>query len=141
MRDGTINKCKDCCRNQAKLRHYEKSKNIDWLESERIRGREKYKRLGYSEIQKERNKKIPWKDKLKNINRNLKIKKGFEAHHWSYQDEYIFDVIVVDRKKHKKIHKFLLLDINSRMFKDLGGNLLNTKELHISYLKKMGVHL
>lgn len=45
MVGGHLGKCKDCTKNDTKNRTLELSKNPNWVESERDRGREKYHRL------------------------------------------------------------------------------------------------
>lgn len=47
LKDGHLNKCKECTKKDTKKRSDEKSKDAKWVESEKIRGREKYHRLGY----------------------------------------------------------------------------------------------
>lgn len=49
MADGHLNKCKACCRGQARDRHQQKAQDESWLEAERARGRDKYRRLNYVE--------------------------------------------------------------------------------------------
>ena len=51
MSDGHLNKCKSCTKKYSTDRHYEKYKDPDFVESERKRGRDKYKRLNYKKRQ------------------------------------------------------------------------------------------
>ena len=46
MADGHLNKCKECCKSQAKERERENRKNPEFVEKERSRGRDKYHSLG-----------------------------------------------------------------------------------------------
>ena len=45
--DGHLNKCKKCTKNDVHKDYIRKSSDEQWMEKERARGREKFKRLGY----------------------------------------------------------------------------------------------
>lgn len=45
MRDGHLNKCKECCKEYARHTRHEKSGDAEWVKKERARGRNKYHRL------------------------------------------------------------------------------------------------
>jgi len=141
MKDGRVNKCKPCNKNDIHLNYEIKSKDESFMEKERERGREKYKRLNYKDRQKELNKNKPWKKAAacKNVNRDLKTPKGYECHHWSYSKKHLRDVIVLNRKAHKRAHKFLTLDESLLLFKTNKGVLLDSKTKHIQYLLDVGV--
>ena len=49
MRDGHLNKCKDCTKDHVKKRADLLRLNDDWRKKEKERSREKYKRLGYKD--------------------------------------------------------------------------------------------
>lgn len=63
MDDGHLNKCKNCCKSQAKERHQQKSMNLSWKEKEKERSRKKYHQLNYKE-------KYPYKKMI--ITNNMK---------------------------------------------------------------------
>lgn len=141
MADGHLNKCKECTIKDTSLRTEFVTSTPEGLEKERQRHRDKYKRLGYKEKQKQWDSFKPWKStqKYKNLSRKFKTPKGIELHHWSYVDEYIEDVFMLNRKQHKQAHKHLILDIEKRIFKDTDGNYLDTKEIHLKYLLSKGI--
>lgn len=135
MADGHLNKCKQCTKKDSSNREKELRKNPEWVEQEKERAKEKYQRLNYKEKQREWDKKRPWSQTAtyKNLHKHLKAKKGYELHHWSYQDEHLKDAFELTINEHRKLHRFLKIDNESRMFKTLNGVLLDTKEKHWNY--------
>ena len=137
---GVVNKCKECNKLDVKKDYYRKSENENWVEKERERGREKYKRLNYKERQKELNKDKFWKHgKYKNLHKKLKAPKGFELHHWNYNLDFIEDVFLLSRKQHGQAHIYLKLNESLLIFQDLNGNLLDTREKHFNFLVSKGI--
>ena len=136
---GFQGECKECTKKRVKLREQEKRNNPDWVEKERARHREKYKRLNYNEKQKVWNEKRPHtkNSKYTNLNRNYKIPKGFEIHHWNYFDEFLEDFFILPVKGHRKAHTFL--NKVNNIFEGLNGEILDTREKHFEYLVKKGI--
>lgn len=144
--DGHLNKCKSCTKNDTKLRFNKLSLNDEWLDLERARHREKYYRLEYKEKHKPSNEirernmkkyydKYPEKKKAKSSMGNMKcLNKTNEFHHWSYNDEHFKDVIELNFKIHKLVHRFIKYDQSFKMYRDRLGNLLDTKEKHQQYI-------
>ena len=131
MADGHLNKCKECCKSQAANRHRELYKDELYVEKERARGREKYKRLNYYETQKKSIVDKPWVSTqiYKNLHRKRKCPKGYELHHWNYNDLYLEDVLVMTVSEHRRIHKKLILDKERKIF-IYKGEYLDTLSKH-----------
>lgn len=138
MKDGYVNKCKECTKKETRLRYNEKSHDETWVESQRARGREKYKRLNY--------KSRPFSNKtykdfhiVKTISRNLRAKgfntTGLEAHHWNYNLPK--SVILLSRKAHHRIHKYITVNREDKYCYTLFGECLNTEEKTIKYYKEV----
>ena len=138
MSDGRVNKCKECNKKDVKLNYLKKSKDEEYVIKERQRTREKYHRLNYKEKYKQSIEYKPWKKSsiLKNLNKILKIEKGYEAHHWSYNDEHFMDVIILPIKIHRRLHTLIELDMDKKKYriKDT-EELLNTREQHEEFIK------
>jgi hypothetical protein len=136
MADGHVNKCKDCNKLDVKKDYYRKSDSIEFIEKERKRGREKYHRLNYKNRSKELNKNKAWKNTTiyKGLHKKFKTPKGFELHHWNYNNDFLEDILVMKIKEHRQAHVNLIFDNENLIFKTLDNISLDTKEKHIEYL-------
>lgn len=128
---GHLWTCKDCYKGKVSDRIKEKSKDLNWLNKERLRGREKYHRLGY------KSKKMHHPE-TKSVTvyfrtRGIQLQ-GCEYHHWNYN--FLHDVIVVPIGTHRKLHNLLVYDDESKCFLH-NGRLLTTKQDHINLIKSI----
>lgn len=146
---GVQKECKECTKKRVRLREEKLRQNPDWVEKEKNRAREKYHRLNYrekhkpspekkKEIMERYNSRYPEKRKAKSTSASLKpLIKGNELHHWNYNIEFAKDVIELTQKDHAKIHRFIKYDQKTFMYKDLNGNLLDTREKHEELINKV----
>lgn len=142
MADGHLNKCKRCNKKDSINDYKRKSNDIEWKESERTRGREKYRRLytGTGKAKPENNfrysRKYPEKKRAIGGSHGLKPPMpGLEKHHWSYNDEHFKDVVWLTKKHHMKAHRFLVYDQEHKMYRRFDSNeLLETKTRHKRFI-------
>lgn len=142
MKDGHLNKCKECNKNDVRGNYKVKAEDSDWIEKERARSREKYHRLDYKEKQKEWDSDKSWKSSnvYKNLRRKFKyVPKTHDLHHWNYNNDFLEDVIILEKFNHRRAHLLIELDIDKRIYKTKEGIYLDTKELHIKHLIDNGI--
>ena len=149
MKDGHLNKCKECTKKDVDKREKRLRKDSEWVEKEKIRAREKYRRLGY----KEKHKKEPRPAKIfrnkypekysahKSVQRVKPETKGNHLHHWSYNEEHYKDVIELEPKTHAFLHRYINYDQEQMMYRVSAnlngwdfGELLNTRDKHERFL-------
>lgn len=144
MKDGHLNKCKECNKKDVS-KNYETNKSVEgFIEKERKRGRNKYHRLyvGTGKAKPESNKryfeKYPEKQRANSASSSiLKPFEGAEKHHWSYNKEHYKDVIFLTKKHHNKAHRFIIYDQEQMMYRRCDNNiLLDTKEAHELFIKE-----
>ena len=112
---------------------------------ENKRTRERNRRLNYSKtrlISKEYRKhakrkyldKYPEKLEAHNASRHIESPAGKQKHHWSYNQEHKTDVIFISKALHNKLHTYLIYDSKFKMYRTIGGVLLDTRIKHNCYL-------
>lgn len=132
MADGHLNKCKECTKNDTRERYMVNSENPEYMikERERCRAKDRIRR------QKGLNKCYPNKGKGSGlfIRRRIRIPSGSEIHHWNYN--LLYDVFIINMRWHRRIHKKIVFDDNSRCFL-YEGELLDTKEKHENAIRSI----
>lgn len=136
MKDGYMGKCKDCTKADAKRNYERKSADPGWVEKERVRGREKFKRLNYKGKFSNTRALCP---EGANIARRLRVlgydTSGKEAHHWNYNEPY--SIFLLSRKAHKRLHQHLTVnDQDKRCYTDAGEPLKTSAQAR-SYFKEV----
>lgn len=148
MLDGHLNKCKECCKSQSKERQNILIKDETWRETEKIRSRDKYHRLGYKDKHKPSSedkkktinlhkKKYPEKYLAKNRTQNLPRGSNNHLHHWSYNEEHYIDIIELNIADHNLLHRHMIYDQERRMYRNLKGVLLDSKQSHLDLLEEV----
>lgn len=150
MNDGHLNKCKECTKKDSDKREKELRKNIEWVEKEKERSREKYYRLDYKnkykptqerkkEIIGNYNEKYPEKLIAKIKSQHLKPSIcGNHLHHWSYNEEHYCDVIELSVEIHYKTHRYMIYDQERKMYRRTDTmELLDSKETHIVFINSL----
>lgn len=127
--------CKDCVKKAIHNRYLEKTKDPSYVEKERQRGRDKYRRLGYKyNHSKQKIEKASKFTSLRNAKRDFKIVTNsmIELHHWNYNIKDC--VICLNRRLHKRLHNYISISLDEGIYyyKD---EKLNTLEKHMQVIK------
>lgn len=144
MIDGRVNKCKECTKKDVRVNYQENLKDSSFLEKERERSKEKYHRLNYKDKQKMWDSNKPWKSnwKYKSLRKKFKfVPASHHLHHWNYNDEFLEDIIILEKFNHRRAHNFIDIDLEKRIYIGKEGQVLDTKEKHILYLIEKGIKL
>jgi hypothetical protein len=143
MADGTVNKCKDCNKKDVKANYTNNIQQPGYIDKERKRGREKFRRLYSGTIKQKTGEanhrfysKFPEKLAAKKYSTSKLVPPGFEGHHWSYNDDHVKDVIPLTKREHGKAHRFLVYDQERMMYRRYNTNeLLDTREKHETFIR------
>jgi len=136
-------KCKECAKEFQRNRRKILKNDPEWVDKTREKSRQRAKRY-ISKYSPEKHKKngaiyiqrYPEKYEAKKAVQRLKAKiKGYEVHHWSYNQPHYKDTIELSKKDHKKAHRFIVYDQERMMYRRCDNNeLLDTRESHESYI-------
>lgn len=134
MADGHLNKCRDCTKKDVRARYYSLCCNTDFIEKERERGREKYRRLGYTNAKTEA-KRLKEKKyaSLRNARRMFNsAPPNTELHHWNYN--IMTQVICLEKRVHRRVHQLIKFDLELGYY-FWNGQPLDTLEKHLEVVK------
>lgn len=142
MKDGTLNKCKDCAKRDSDRRHKALIEtDASFVQSEKLRNRQKYYRLYKGVKPNDRSKgdenyfnKYPEKRLAAIASQRIDKPEGFHCHHWSYNEEHFKDVILLPRELHYRVHRFMSYDSKEKKYRTTENTLLATREMHEQYI-------
>ena len=151
MKDGRLNKCKDCSRKYQSVKLKDNMKKPDFVKKEKERVRERDHRLRntgkpiremlpriYNSTWRNHNAQYPEKYSARSISQKIKPKvEGNEMHHWSYKTQNAKSLIEISKDDHYKLHKKLIYNQKSMCYETIDGHLLDTKKKHIEFIKKI----
>lgn len=135
MGDGHLNKCKDCTKRDVKMNYIKNAESPEYIEKERERGREKYRRLEYSQKKSvaclAKRRKYP---SLKNARRDINgnYPPGTELHHWNYNDNK--HLIVLDRRLHHRLHTAVSFNLTEGIYY-FENRALDTIDKHLAVIQ------
>lgn len=142
MSDGHLNKCKECTKQDTHTNYQEKLKNIEWVDKQRARGRDKYLRLYKPDYLRNKCDFGQIYEKIisnNNANRDLKkrgyITEGKEAHHWNYNEPK--QVFLLSVEAHHKIHQFTIVNYEDGFCYTLNGDKLDNIKKATKHFKQI----
>lgn len=142
MADGHLNKCKDCTKEYSRKAYDEKRKNKEWIEKERKRNRDKFKRLKYKGKYKSQRSILHNNGNIARYARKKGIDtKGKELHHWNYNMPY--SVFFLSKSAHRRIHKYIIVNYEDGYNYTKDGVKIETEEMALllfkGFLKNEGI--
>ena len=147
MGDGHLNKCIDCTKKDTATRtQYLLATDPNYIEKERERGRDKFKRLyrespkPYKRMTKFNNsfeERYPEKYKAHILSQRVEMGRGLLKHHWSYREEDAKDIIPLTKEDHYLIHRYIIYDPERMMYSNIDNILLVSKQKHLEYFQKI----
>lgn len=156
--DGFRTKCKSCvCKKQSVYRknnsekvklyirdyiaknkeYYKQYQKNKYIKSDRVIMTEDEKKIKKKEYDKKYHLKYPEKRKAKIAVNYFKVDKGYHKHHWSYNKQHYFDIILLTNKQHLSLHKFIKYCTDSFYYKSIDGILLDSRDKHMKYIQEL----
>lgn len=142
MADGHLGKCKECTKTDTIKNYNKKREDSEFVEKERIRGREKYERLYKPDyLRNVCNFDTPYKPLVSNKHTSRYLRSlgyntdGKEAHHWNYNEPK--QIFLLTTEAHHRIHQFVIVNYDDGFCYTLDGIKLNTITETINYYKKI----
>lgn len=134
--DGYKNECVDCFKKRMLGIYYSNANSEDFLKSERERCRLRYKRLDY----KSRGYMSTYETDVASSGARrmakklgVAIPKGYEIHHWDYNQPYSF--FLFSKSEHHYLHHHIRVDYNDKHTYTLCGRMLATQEDADNYFR------
>lgn len=123
--------CKDCRKKAVKARYDVNRQNPEYMEKERVRGRDKYHRLYSGKRTDLKLQKQTLYPKLRSARRDFHVKlpRSIELHHWNYND--MDSVFVLEKCLHRRLHKSITLNMDEGIYYK-GTEKLDTISKHYS---------